>query len=319
MMFKKAFTVDIQIKLGSLLLAVLLWFFVVTDIEYFFDLEIPLKVEGLTEEKALNNEIPEVIKGRFRGKGHSLLWAKMTLPASETGLVLDLSKTRNTQVYYLDNYFSDHPDRFILPRDYNLELIHVVEPESIWVSVEAMAHKEMNINLQAQINPALGYMLVGEINVEPARVTVSGPRSLLDRINSFPVDPIELNGVNSDVLLDIPLHMEPAQLFQLDVKAATVTADIQSIGSVEFQNIPIRLENVPPGVEVSVIPKTIGLEAEGGLDRLLALEPKDFTVSFDYGVNWTQDQQLYVPVATLPMGVKRVNRFIPEKIEIVQK
>ena len=146
MMFKKAFTMDVQIKLGSLLLAVLLWFFVVTDIEYFFDLEIPLKVEGLTEDKALNNEIPQVIKGRFRGKGHSLLWARMTLPASETGLVLDLTKTKNTQVYYLDKYFVDHPDRFILPRDYNLDLIHIVEPESIWVSVEVMAHKEMNIN-----------------------------------------------------------------------------------------------------------------------------------------------------------------------------
>lgn len=319
MMFKKAFTIDVQIKLGSLLLAVLLWFFVVTDIEYFFDLEIPLKVEGLTEEKALNNEIPEMIKGRFRGKGHTLLWARMTMPASETGLVLDLSKTKNTQVYYLDNYFNDHPDKFILPRDYNLELIHVVEPESIWVSVETMAHKEMNINVQAQINPALGYMLVGEINVEPARVTVSGPKSLLDKINSFTVDPIELNDVNSDVVVDLPLYMEPEQLFQLDIEAATVTADIQSIGSVEFQNIPIRLDNVPPGVEVSVIPKTIGLEAEGGLDRLLELEPEDFIVSFDYAEHWTQDEQLYLPEATLPVGVKRVNRFIPEKIEIVQK
>ena len=319
MMFKKAFTIDIQIKLGSLLLAILLWFFVVTDIEYFFDLNIPLRVEGLSENKALNNEIPETIKGRFRGKGHTLLWAKMTMPASETGLVLDLSKTSNTQVYYLDTYFNEHPDRFILPRDYNLDLIHVVEPESIWVSVETMAHKELNVNVHAAINPALGYMVVGEIDVEPSRVTVSGPRSLLDKMNSISVDPIELNDVNSDVLVDIPLRLEPAQLFQLEVEAATVTADVQSIGSVEFANIPIRLENVPPGIEISVIPSAIGLEVEGGLDRLLELDAEDFTVSFDYAANWTQDQLLYVPEATLPMGARRVNRFIPEKIEIVQK
>ena len=318
-MFKKAFTIDVQIKLGSLLLAVLLWFFVVTDIEYFFDLNIPLKVEGLSQDKALNNEIPETITGRFRGKGHSLLWARMTMPASETGLVLNLSKTANTQVYYLDKYFTDHPDRFVLPRDYNIELIHVVEPESVWVSVETMSYKELNVNVQATINPALGYMLVGDIDVEPARIGVSGPKSLLDDLNSITADPVELNDVNSDVVVDIPLHLEPAQLFQLDVAAATVTAHVQSIGSVEFQNIPIRLENVPRGVEVSVIPKVIGLEVEGGLDRLLELDAEDFTVSFDYAANWTQDQQMYVPEATLPVGVRRVNRFIPEKIEIVQK
>jgi hypothetical protein len=113
--------------------------------------------------------------------------------------------------------------------------------------------------------------------------------------------------------------MEPSQLFSLDTSAVTLSADIQSIGAVEFMNIPIRLENVPRNVEVSVIPQFIGLEAEGGLDRLLELKPEDFIVSFDYRAHWNQNEQLYVPEAVLPIGVKRVNRFIPEKIEIVQK
>jgi hypothetical protein len=318
-MLKKVFTMDIQIKLGALLLAVLLWFFVVTDIEYFFDLEIPLRIEGLSDEKAFNNEIPEMITGRFRGKGHTLLWANMTMPLSETGLVLDLSKTSNTQVYYLNEYFNEHPDRFILPRDYSLELIHIVEPESVWVSVETLDYKELNINVQADIIPALGYMVVGDIKVEPSKVTVNGPSTLLKEMTSIMVPPIELRDVNTDVLVSLPLTLKPEQLFNLDINTITVSADVQSIGSVEFQNIPIRLDNVPPGVEISVIPQSIGLEAEGGLDRLLELEPEDFTVSFDYSENWDQNTQLYSPEAVLPMGVKRINRFIPEKIEIVQK
>jgi len=318
-MLKKIFTLDIQIKLGSLFLAILLWFFVVTDVEYFFDLEIPLRIEGLSDEKAFNNEIPETIIGRFRGRGHTLLWARMTMPLSETGLVLDLSKTRNTEVYYLNDYYNEHPDRFFLPRDYSLDLIHIVEPESVWVSVEKMAHKELNVNIQADITPALGYMMVGDINVEPAKVMVSGPSSLLQELTSITVAKLELHDVNADVLVSLPLVLEPRQLFNLSVSAVNVSADIQSIGSVEFQNIPIHLENIPPGIEVSVMPNAIGLVAEGGLDRLLELEPQDFTVFFDYGENWNQEEQLYTPEAVLPMGVKRINRFIPEKIEIVQK
>ncbi|MCF7823961.1 MAG: hypothetical protein K9N35_07275 [Candidatus Marinimicrobia bacterium] len=318
-MLKKIFTFDIQIKLGSLLLAVLLWFFVVTDIEYFFDLEIPLRIEGLSADKAFNNEIPKTVTGRFRGKGHTLLWASMTMPLSETGLLLDLSKTKNTQVYYLNEYFNEHPDRFILPRDYSLDLIEIVQPESIWVSVEKMEHKELNVNIQADIVPALGYMTVGDIKVTPTKVVVSGPSSLLQQMTSITVPTLELHDVDTDVLVSLPLVLEPQQLFSLDVSSVTVSADIQSIGSVEFQNIPIRLENVPPGVEVSVIPNVIGLEAEGGLDRMLDLKPEDFIVTFDYSENWDQEKHLYVPEAKLPMGVKRVNRFIPEKIEIVQK
>jgi len=300
-------------------LAILLWFFVVTDIEYFFDLEIPLRIEGLSDEKAFNNEIPETVTGRFRGKGHTLLWANLTMPLSETGLVLDLSKTTNTQVYYLNEYFNEHPDRFILPRDYSLDLIHIVKPESVWVSVEKMVRKELNVNIRADIIPALGYMMVGDIIVEPTKVTVSGPGSLLQAMTSITVPTLELHDVNADVLVSLPLVLQPDQLFTLDVNAVTVTADIQSIGSVEFQNIPIRLENVPPGVEVSIIPNLIGLVAEGGLDRLLQLEAEDFTVTFDYRENWNQEEQLYTPEAVLPMGVKRISRFIPEKIEIVQK
>ena len=318
-MLKKIFTQDIQIKIGSLVLAILLWFFVITDIEYYFDIDIPLRVEGLSAEKALNNEIPELITGRFRGKGHTLLWANLTLPLSETGLILDLAKAKNTEVYYLNDYLLAHPDKFIIPRDYNLDLLHIVEPESVWVSVERMAHKELNIKVQADIVPALGYMLVGNINVEPAKVMVHGPVSLLNDITSITVPPLRFEAVNADITVTQALILQPSQLFTLETPQVRITADIQSIGSVVFQNIPIRLENIPRNVEVSVIPQFIRLEAEGGLDRLLELKPEDFIVSFDYGANWNQDIQLYVPEAVLPMGVKRVSRFIPEKIEIVQK
>jgi hypothetical protein len=318
-MLKKLFTRDVQIKLGSLFLAILLWFFVVTDVEYYFDLEIPLRIKGLSGERAFNNEIPELVTARFRGKGHTLLWANMTMPLSETGLVLDLAKTKNTQIYYLNDYFTDHPDQFILPRDYSLELIHIVEPESVWVSVEAMASKELNVKVQANIVPALGYMLVGDIAVEPTQVMVHGPGSLLKEMTSITVPLIELQDVDADVSLSLPLSLEPKQLFSLDTGMVTVSADVQSIGSVEFHNIAIRLENVPRGVEVSVIPQLIGIVVEGGLDRLLELNPEDFTVSFDYRANWNPDEQLYAPEAVLPMGVQRVSRFIPDKIEIVQK
>ncbi len=318
-MLKKIFTTDIQIKLGSILLAILIWFFVVTDVEYFFDLEIPLRIKGLSNEKALNNEIPELITAKFRGKGHTLLWANMTMPLSETGLILDLSKTKNTQIYRLNEYFNEHPDHFIIPRDYKLELLHIVEPESVWVSVETMAHKELNVKVQADIQTQLGYMVVGDITVEPTKIIAHGPQSLLKEMTSITVPMLQLDDINSDVSVSLPLTLEPRQLFDLDVKTVTVSADIQSIGSVEFQNVAIRLDNVPPGIEVSVIPQHIGLEVEGGLDRLLELKPEDFIVSFDYGQYWNQDEQLYAPEAVLPMGVKRVNRFIPEKIEIVQK
>ncbi len=318
-MFKKIFTQDIQIKLGSLILAVLLWFFVVTDIEYYFDLEIPLRIQGLSEDKAFNNEIPDLVTTRFRGKGHTLLWANMTLPLSETGLVLDLSKTHNTQIYHLNEYFTEHPDKLIMPRDYNLDLLHIVSPESVWVSVEPMDQKELNVNVQANIIPALGYMMVGDFSVEPTKVMVHGPVSLLRDLTSITLPPLTIEDVNTDISIDLPLSLEPTQLFTLDTSVVTLTADIQSIGSVEFQNIPVRLENVPRYVEVAVTPQSIGLIAEGGLDRLLELKPEDFIVTFDFRANWEQDIQLYIPEAVLPIGVQRVSRFIPEKVEIVQQ
>ncbi|MEA3287312.1 MAG: CdaR family protein, partial [Candidatus Marinimicrobia bacterium] len=221
-MLKKLFTRDIQIKLGSLFLAILLWFFVATDIEYYFDIEIPLRIKGLSDEKAFNNEIPELVTAKFRGKGHTLLWANMTMPLSETGLVLDLVKTKNTQVYYLNDYFTEHPDQFILPRDYSLDLIHIVEPESVWVSVESMTSKELNVKVQANIAPALGYMLVGDITVDPTKVMVHGPGSLLKEMTSITVPLVVLQDVDADVSLSLPLSLEPKQLFGLDVEMVTV-------------------------------------------------------------------------------------------------
>lgn len=316
---KRLFSQDLQVKIGALVLALLLWFFVVTDMEYYHDLEMPLIVEGLPEGKALSNELPEYVTARFRGRGNALLWASMTKQVSETGLVLDISKIKGTDHYNLDNYFSDNPDKVRLPRDYQLELIHVVDPESLWVSVEERFIRELPVQVSADIRPAVGYMLVGDIRVEPVKIGVEGPLSLVNRLGPLRVPALELYDVNTDLEITLPVEVTPAQLFILRQKEVTVHADIQSIGTSQFEGVNIRLENVPRGLEVTVIPSRVQLEVEGGMDRLLELQPEDFTLFFDFSRNWNPDQQLYEVEMILPEGVQRISRMIPDKVEIVQK
>ncbi len=318
-MLKQLFTQDLQVKIGALILAFLLWFFVVTEMEYFHDLDMPLIIEGLPDGKALSNELPELVTARFRGRGNALLWASLTRQVSETGLVLDLSKIRGTDHYHLDSYFSENPDKVRLPRDYKLELIHVVEPESLWVSVEDRFTRELPVQITADIQPAVGYMLVGDIRVEPVKISVEGPLSLVNRLGPLRVPPLVLSNVNADVEMKLPVEVTPTQLFILRQNEVTVYADVQSIGTVEFGGVGIRLENVPRGLEVAVIPATVTLEAEGGMDRLLELHPEDFTLYFDFARNWSPDQQLYEVEMILPEGVQRISKMLPDKVEVVQK
>jgi len=316
---KKFLTTDLQVKLGSLVLAVLLWFFVVTDLDYFHDLNLPLIIEGVPLDQALSVEVPTTITARFHGRGNELLWADLTMPVSESGLVLDLSKLKGTEQFHLDAYFAENPDKIRLPRDYQLDLIHVVEPESLWVSLEARSRRDLPVQVSASIVPAVGYMLVGDIRIEPVRIEVEGPLSLLGELGPLRVPALELEDVNADVAVRLPVEVHPAQLFTLDQDYVEVFADIQSIGTVSFTDVAIRLENVPRGVDVTVIPAAVRVEAEGGLDRLLELQAEDFTLYFDFARNWNPEQQLYEVESILPEGVRRISQMFPEKVEVVQQ
>lgn len=316
-MAKRTHRGNLQAIIVSVIVAIFLWFFVVTDVVYFYDIDVPLKVIGLTENKALVKPIPETVKMRFRGKGQVLIWAYFTMPMSESSVFLDVSKVHRLQEYQLNTYFEQHPDLLVLPRDFDLDFINVVSPETVWVHLEERVTRKIAVAPQVDIQAAPGYMIVGGMRYSPDSIEVTGAETLVEQIRVLKTAPLALTDVVNDIFMDLPVKLETHQPLSYSDNKIHVTADVQSIGMRQIENIPVQIINVPAGLRPVAIPDHINLTIEGGQDILLTLGRENFRVTFDFEARWLPDVRRYAPEIETPHGVQRISSVYPEKVEIV--
>lgn len=306
-----------QAKIVSVLVAIFLWFFVVTDVVYFFDMDIPLKVIGLNENKALVSPIPKSVNVRFRGQGQVLLWAYFTLPLSESALFLDVSKIHSLQEFHLSTYFEQHPDLVVLPRDFDMEFINIVRPETVWVDLEESVSRNIPVKPDLQLNTAPGYVIVGGIRFMPDSIRVKGAETLVNQVKILKTAPLKLDNVVNDIFMDLPVKIETTLPLSYSDNKIRISADVQSIGTRQISQIPISIMNVPPGMKPIAIPDKIDLTLEGGQDILLTFKPENFRAVFDFGKSWSPEQRQYPLEIETPVGVRRISSVHPEKVEII--
>ena len=308
---------NLQAKIVSVIVAVFLWFFVVTDVVYFFDMDIPLKVIGLNENKALVKPIPKSASVRFRGQGQVLLWAYFTLPLSESALYLDVSKIHSLQEYHLSTYFEQHPDLVVLPRDFDMEFINIVKPETVWVNLEESISRNIPVKPDLQLNTAPGYVIVGGIQYMPDSIRVKGAETLVNQVRVLKTAPLKLDNVVNDIFMDLPVKIETSLPLSYSANKIRLSADVQSIGTRQINRIPVSIINVPPEMKPIAIPDKIDLTLEGGQDILLTFKPENFSVVFDFAKSWSPEQRQYTLEIETPDGVRRISGVHPEKVEII--
>lgn len=307
----------LQAKIVSVIVAVFLWFFVVTDVVYFYDIDVPLKVIGLNENKALIKPLPETVKMRFRGKGQVLIWAYFTMPFSESAVYLDVSKVHRLQEFQLNTYFEQHPDLLVLPRDFDLDFINVVKPETVWVNLEESISRKIPVVPELNLQPAPGYMIVGGVQYKPDSIVVKGAETLVNQIRVLKTAPLNLDNIVNDIFMDLPVKMDMRRPLSYSSNKIHITADVQSIGTRQIEAVPVRIVNVPEDIRPIAIPDQVNLTIEGGQDVLPTLGPEHFKVSFDFGTNWSPDVRRYPLEIETPHGVQRISSVYPEKVEIV--
>ena len=144
----------------------------------------------------------------------------------------------------------------VIPKD-NLTL----NVETVRVDAEILATKKVPVYYSVSGIPADGYATTGEVEVNPEMVTIAGPHSVIDNVNSIDIPSSDLNitGQSDDMLLVLnlteylPKGVRLAEPYSLS--NVTFKVYIEEIISEEheFNTDDIEIVNVPTGYEATVV------------------------------------------------------------------
>jgi hypothetical protein len=222
---------NILLKITAVLLAVLLWFHVVSKKQYEYSLTLPVTEFDLPAGIGPVSGFPDSLTVQVMADGKGLMrtdWKK-------AGLKIKATRLR----------------RGINTLDLNLETVSLVRAENvtlqelpgagtITVQLDRLDTLQAPIASRVTVVPERGDMYItGKISLTPNRTRVIGPASLLSQIDSIFTEPVVLN--NGDSVHTVYLKLQPPAGIDLRLQDDSVLARVsfEKAATRRFEPMPV--------------------------------------------------------------------------------
>ncbi|TKB26468.1 hypothetical protein FCL47_08615 [Desulfopila sp. IMCC35006] len=238
---------DWVLKFISLVLAVVLWYFVGGEDRVNKNVMIPIEIINLPRDLVISNQFKKEIEVTVSGP-RSIIQEMSSRAITRQ---VDLSSaTPGTMVIENDN------DHIPVPRGITVQR---VQPSSIILSLDKLIQKKFPVFAKTVGKVADGYF-VKMLKMDPESITITGPLTTLSQVDELYTRPINLEGVKQSIQLQVPLALEPA-IVEL-IGETSVTADL-SIGMVTVKKIldGMEVHASVDGVKRDVRPRTVQVTA----------------------------------------------------------
>lgn len=217
--FKRYVVHNFSLKVLSLLLATGLWFMIARD-EQPAEVAIraPIVFQHVPEQLEISTEsIPEA-QIRVRGPERTIRQLKI----NEVQAEIDLTGVKSGErTFDLTSQQVRHP------RD--VEIKQVV-PSQLHLAFDTRSTREVEIRPRVTGNFATGEQIV-KVNTDPPRITITGPRHHVEKIDAATTDPIDATGTIGSAVFTTNVYV-PDPLVQVEQGASIrVTVVVQKVGA----------------------------------------------------------------------------------------
>ena len=177
---------NMPFKILAVLLAIIMWYFVVGEERAEIGLTVPLELINIPRDLIVVNNVVHGIDIRVNGPS-SLV---RSLAAEKLSKMLDLSNTRAGTVS-----FPITSEGIPLPRGVKITRIN---PTQVMVVLQKLMIKKIMVKPRIVGRPASGYE-VESIQVNNPQVEIAGPEEVVKNLESLYTKPVEIQGLKADL------------------------------------------------------------------------------------------------------------------------
>jgi YbbR domain-containing protein len=292
---------------SSLVLALILWGWVTTSEDPQKTREfsnVPIEVAGLPNDLQVVGALPSAT-------------IKVTGPQSV------IFSTNATDVgAHLDVEHVTGPGTYSVP-------VFITEPDGVWsdevnpsrisVEVEQTVVKQFTLEWE-QVGATDGTKRISSVDPQVSEVTVRGPSSVVDRVDSvvLPIDISNQSGTFEDSFTPVARDSSDNPIPEVEISPETVTATVEVSARGKSVAVITQLNGDPAqGYEVvdrTINPATVLVDGpQGSLDDLVAVSTEPIDVS---GATSTVSKR--VRIVGLPEGVKVIDPADGTVVAVVQ-
>lgn len=294
---KNWFLKNIDIKLFSLFLAIILWLYIASGesptVDSFID--ISLNQTNLGEDLAIK-EFPTNVSVGIRGPKNIV----NNISSHQINGIVDFSEISKEGLYKLKVEVAP-PKKTQITR---------IIPSEIKVEVEKVLTKEVEVEYSLIGVPEKGYSLADEPQFNPFKVKIIGAQSVLENVKQT-ICAIDISGIKEDLKRKIRIKAVNAN--GNEIKEVRIEPDITEVS--------ISLTPGYPEKQLTVKPKIIGKPAPGYYISEILSNPAEIMIFGNYSkisnINFLETIPVDVSGITKTLSVK-VSPSLEEGLNIVK-
>ena len=218
-LFKRYLVHNFSFKLMSLIFATALWFMISRDDRPAeLALRAPIVFQNVPSELEISSEsVPEALI-RVRGPERVI----RQLRSNDVQAVLDLAGSKaEARTFDLTAQQVDHP------RD--VSVVQVV-PSQLRLSFDTRLSREVEVHPRVTGNFASGDQIV-RIDADPPRITISGPRHHVEKIDAAITDPIDASGTLGSAVFTTNAYVADPLVQVAQGTSIRVTVVVEKLGA----------------------------------------------------------------------------------------
>lgn len=264
------------LKIIAVILGFLIWFHVVTEKEYSYELRMPVTGITLKDGLTLSKKPPDSLLVAVAATGKQLLRKKWR----QSGLRIDAGQfdvgryeisptTANTSLQDITSHVS---------------LVNIVLPVTIQLQIDEETSTQILVTPDVEVFADEGFAVNHPVTTTPSQVEIIGPRSLLERFQTVFTEQKKLTGLKNNVIITLPLVPPAGYGISLKPDSVTLSIKVIPVKTRVYENLPVVVFNAPPDRAYLIEPAYITVELTGPPSDIDLLNRKALTVSIDYKV-----------------------------------
>lgn len=292
-----------------LFVSFLVWSLFALSNEYVYGVKASLNYVNLPPKRAFHPLQSDTVNMQVRGTGWQMLFSNLRLKPQDIQVDLSGLRTRDwilfsNQMGYVNRQFGAN------------QKIVSISPDTLFFNFSKQDVKKVTVNLSKDLKFRKQYDIIGDIQIEPKFVTVTGPLEDLVLIDGWTTDTLKGMNIDKDVVMKVSLLK--SQKANINVHPAMVDVRIP-VGEVteKIVELPIKAENSRAFRTVKILPEKVRLTVLVSLDKYEETDREMFEAIINLN-DWRSNhiQQLPVIITKQPDFVKIV-KAEPQNVEFL--
>lgn len=293
-----------------LILATLFWVLTKFSKEYEQDMVAQMEFINLPDNAVIGNDINTQLPLRLEASGFEFFYYKLRKPVITIDLA-QLSPDENSRWSL---------SKSILESQATAQFKHPVTIQltdtEITLPLQALSSKKVAVLPAVDYNFKEGFSSLEPLEIKPDSVTLIGPASLLNTIESVKTELREFNGLDENIEGELEIAL-PDNENQLKVSPAKVSYSMQVQEFIENElTVPITLIGNETGQGIQLFPSSVKVRYTINFAQYKNVKASDFKVVCDLSKAADGNNVLSPELILSPEGAQNLS-FSPKEVEFI--